>query len=107
MGFPVHGTGNGDSLALTARELADRSAQLRNADIQLIKDLACLTQHIRAIKHSNNAELTAHSLTTQEDVCTGIEIVSEESYHFAGMNVQADMIYCYQASEALIEIFDL
>src|SRR6266576_1282217 len=77
MGFPVHGTGNGDSLALTARELADRSAQLRNADIQLIKDLACLTQHIRAIKHSNNAELTAHSLTTQEDVCTGIEIVAQ------------------------------
>src|SRR5947209_11880183 len=77
MGFAVDGTGNGDGLALTAGELADRSAQLRNADIQLIKDLACLTQHIRAIKHSNNAELTAHSLTTQEDVCTGIEIVAQ------------------------------
>src|SRR6266702_2086073 len=77
MGFPVHGTGNGDSLALTARELADRSAQLMNADIQLIKDLACLTQHIGAIKHSNNDELTADALTTQEDVCTGIEIVAQ------------------------------
>src|SRR5438874_13434004 len=77
MSFPVHGAGNGDSLALTARELADRSAQLRNADIQLIKDLACLTQHVGAIKHSNDAELTAHSLTTQEDVCTGIEVVAQ------------------------------
>src|SRR5438876_5728655 len=34
-------------------------------------------------------------------------IVSEESYYFTGVNVQADMIDCDQATEVFIEIFDL
>src|SRR5436305_7517334 len=77
MGVPVYSTGNRDGLALTTGELTDRITQLRNADIQLIEDLARLAQHIGPIKHTKNAELMAHSLATQEDVRTGIEIVAQ------------------------------
>src|SRR5579872_5131758 len=102
MGFPVDGTSNRNRLTLAAGELANRIAQFGNPDIQLIENLTRLVHHIRTVKHFKHAELTAHALSTQEDVRAGIEIFTQRKVLVDGFYATPSRFHCRSKRYRLI-----
>ena len=91
LGVPVDGAADGDGLALAAREVADRLAQLAavDVDVERVQDGRRGLAHGAAVDARQEAERAAHRLAAEEDVGADVEIVGERQVLVDGLDAAA------------------
>ena len=83
-----HRAGDGDRLALTAREPADGDAEVRDPDADLVEPLLGESAAARLFRNADRADAEPHGLLTEDDVRDGVEVVAEREILVDGLDAQ-------------------